>query len=429
MTSQIDGIAASPIEGQRVGEDLETFLFKRIEKDDGYVYLPLPSHWSQQRLNDFHNQISDMNTGRGVDEIEKEYAFTFWDQTTGQFVFENSFQNNFSVLDIGAGKGAFLDGLLEKSKKMRNNNFSPQFELKPFAYEIKGVKERTEGVVDWEYEKENIKSKISWKYGQGAENLPYEDNKFAWVFGTRMLEYSHDPLRIFEEAYRVLMVGGVARFSASFMDVETYESVKTFYDGDSIRKRDLHEIMGNQYLEGIDIFEAVKQLQKDGFDISINIKVFNELFPVTDNEADLFRRGEKIPDQNGSFVILIKKHATDSGLLQFPYRLVDVDNPAHRRYEKIDQSSSLSDDSEQLSEASAQKDVGGIDLNEIDVDRQGGGVSIEFDPIRMQEMLNMNIDGFAPVIISITPLPSIFPLLGLAPQREEEEDFELSSLN
>ena len=70
-------------------------------------------------------------------------------------------------------------------------------------------------------------------------------------------------------------------------------------------------------------------------------------------------------------------------------------------------------------------DVGGIDMNNIDVNRQGGGVSIQFDPVEAQQFIDMGITGFAPVIINITPLPSVLPLLGLAPQREEEE-FELS---
>ncbi len=76
---------------------------------------------------------------------------------------------------------------------------------------------------------------------------------------------------------------------------------------------------------------------------------------------------------------------------------------------------------------SEQKDVGGIDLNEIEVETTGAGVNFEFDPAQVQEILDMGITGFAPVIISITPLPSVMPLLGLAPKREEE--FELSMLN
>jgi len=72
-------------------------------------------------------------------------------------------------------------------------------------------------------------------------------------------------------------------------------------------------------------------------------------------------------------------------------------------------------------------DPGGIDMNNIDVDRQGGGVHVEFDPVPVQEIIDMGITGFTPVIINLTPLPSVLPLLGLAPQRDEE--FEVSSLN
>ncbi|MCK5613142.1 hypothetical protein KAR91_65315, partial [Candidatus Pacearchaeota archaeon] len=74
------------------------------------------------------------------------------------------------------------------------------------------------------------------------------------------------------------------------------------------------------------------------------------------------------------------------------------------------------------------KEVGGIDLNEVNVNRQGAGVDIQFDPIQVQEMIDMGVTGFAPVIINLVPLPSILPLLGLDPRKEEEE-FELSQMN
>jgi hypothetical protein len=84
----------------------------------------------------------------------------------------------------------------------------------------------------------------------------------------------------------------------------------------------------------------------------------------------------------------------------------------------------LEDDSAQLS-----SEVGGIDMNKINVDRQGTGVKIRFDPavidplIREQiEGLNQaDIQGFTPVIINFQPLPSILPLLGLEPARREDE--------
>ena len=73
------------------------------------------------------------------------------------------------------------------------------------------------------------------------------------------------------------------------------------------------------------------------------------------------------------------------------------------------------------------EDVGGIDMNNINVDRQGAGVDIHFDMEAIQPIIDMGIDGFTPVIINITPLNSVLPLLGLQPRREEEE-FQVSSL-
>mgnify|MGYP001570756288 FL=1 len=64
--------------------------------------------------------------------------------------------------------------------------------------------------------------------------------------------------------------------------------------------------------------------------------------------------------------------------------------------------------------------LGGIDMNKIDVNKQGPGVQIKFNEQQMQNLLNGNFGGFAPVIINIVPIPSFLPLLGLEPKREEE---------
>ncbi len=72
-------------------------------------------------------------------------------------------------------------------------------------------------------------------------------------------------------------------------------------------------------------------------------------------------------------------------------------------------------------------DVGGIDMNEINVKRQGSGVDIQFSQEAIQSIIDMGIDGFAPVIINLTPISSILPMLGLAPEEKESEK-ELSSL-
>jgi len=71
---------------------------------------------------------------------------------------------------------------------------------------------------------------------------------------------------------------------------------------------------------------------------------------------------------------------------------------------------------------------GGIDFNpnNINLSEQGDKMQIKFSTTGLQNLNLESINGILPVIINISPLPSILPLLGLAPK---EEDFELSSLN
>jgi len=46
----------------------------------------------------------------------------------------------------------------------------------------------------------------------------------------------------------------------------------------------------------------------------------------------------------------------------------------------------------------------------------------------LQDLLDISIDGFAPVITNITPLPTVLPVPGLGPRKKEDAD-ELSRLN
>ena len=73
----------------------------------------------------------------------------------------------------------------------------------------------------------------------------------------------------------------------------------------------------------------------------------------------------------------------------------------------------------------ADEEYGGIDMNEINVDRQGDGVDIQFDPAQIEGIENVQIDSFIPIIINITPIQSILPLLGLETM-ETTEDIALS---
>jgi hypothetical protein len=69
------------------------------------------------------------------------------------------------------------------------------------------------------------------------------------------------------------------------------------------------------------------------------------------------------------------------------------------------------------------KRFGGIDFNNIGVERQGRGIDVKFDPAKIDPVLKNRIQGFTPVIINITPLPSLIPILGLdLPQDEDGQE-------
>jgi hypothetical protein len=67
--------------------------------------------------------------------------------------------------------------------------------------------------------------------------------------------------------------------------------------------------------------------------------------------------------------------------------------------------------------------VGGIDLNTIDVDRQGNGLQIQMNSSAIQPLLDNNFEGFVPNVMHVIDIPSVFPLLGL---QDEEEGLSLS---
>lgn len=71
-------------------------------------------------------------------------------------------------------------------------------------------------------------------------------------------------------------------------------------------------------------------------------------------------------------------------------------------------------DSENIPQAStAINDVGGIDMNRIHMKRQNSGPADEFKQAIFRDIRIEGVDGFAPVIINITPIKSILPILGV----------------
>jgi preprotein translocase subunit YajC len=69
---------------------------------------------------------------------------------------------------------------------------------------------------------------------------------------------------------------------------------------------------------------------------------------------------------------------------------------------------------------------GGIDMNKIDINKTGQEIQVEFDEKQLQNLMNGNFGGFAPVIINFIPINSVFPILGLQP-RTKEEELQISS--
>ncbi|MBF0489073.1 MAG: NUDIX hydrolase [Candidatus Omnitrophica bacterium] len=66
-------------------------------------------------------------------------------------------------------------------------------------------------------------------------------------------------------------------------------------------------------------------------------------------------------------------------------------------------------------------DNGGVDLNQININRMGKTVIVQFDPAQLNELMQGGFEGFSFTIESMTQIPSPFPLLGIHVPRKEEE--------
>ncbi len=63
---------------------------------------------------------------------------------------------------------------------------------------------------------------------------------------------------------------------------------------------------------------------------------------------------------------------------------------------------------------------GGVDFNQINVNRVGKTIQMDFDPAQLNQLLEGGFEGFTTVIINIAPIQSLLPLLGVALRREDE---------
>ncbi len=75
-------------------------------------------------------------------------------------------------------------------------------------------------------------------------------------------------------------------------------------------------------------------------------------------------------------------------------------------------------DQAMLNRSNKSQDLGGIDLNQININRTGKTIKVDFDPAQLDELLQGEFQGFSPVIIDIAPILSPFPLLGISKEAQ-----------
>ena len=73
-----------------------------------------------------------------------------------------------------------------------------------------------------------------------------------------------------------------------------------------------------------------------------------------------------------------------------------------------------------VSNVAKSQNLGGIDLNQINVKRSGKTVNVQFDPAQLNALTQGGFEGFSFKIVNMSPIPSPFRLLGINPAKEPE---------
>jgi len=248
----------------------------------------------------------------------------------------NSLQN-FKILDVGAGKGVFLaeflDGM-EDSYSLRKLGGPAKIEA--HAFEVNEMQSEIKKENQFKQMRHSKVSQIEWTFDETAEDMPYGDNNFSLILSTRSLEYVYSPLQAIEECYRLLKIGGKASLALSLLNSMEYQSLKSKLN--SRHYRDYREYLGHLYIEGINIFEEIRRLKEEGYNIGIYLVDrrgwMKTLTEVNEALEDAFYQsdGRKKSFPYSNFVVFMEKQKEDKCPLKFNCMLERVDDVVHRKY-------------------------------------------------------------------------------------------------
>jgi SAM-dependent methyltransferase len=116
---------------------------------------------------------------------EKKLPRTQYPEKLSSHLLENHFKEAGSMLDVGCGRGDFLESFKKLGFGVSGVDISPNVAALEKNFDVRKC----------DFEK---------------ENLPYANNSFDYIFSKSVIEHLHQPEKLLDECFRVLKPGGKA---------------------------------------------------------------------------------------------------------------------------------------------------------------------------------------------------------------------------
>ncbi len=172
-----------------------------------------------------------------------------------------SLKKNQKVLELGCGRGEFLNEFVE-------------CELDGYGVDIS------------DYCKKFFPTLNFRKVDMANEKLPYEDNYFDVIYSKSIIEHFYFPEKIFQEAYRVLKPGGII----ITLTPEWKYIYKSFYDDYTHRVpftktslRDIHEMQNFKQIQVESFIQLPILFKKSYFSYFLKFLSFLTRIIIPDN--------------------------------------------------------------------------------------------------------------------------------------------------